>query len=90
MEALFYLPTDSSEDPPQTSLFNVTTLKQLISLGQSTVNIISSKNQVFNAEELDPAWEKLAKQLQLTEVDDDDMGVKRTYLLWLWMQTAWN
>ena len=61
MESLFYLPTDSSVDPPQTSLFNITTLKQLILLGQSTVNIISNKDQAFNAEELDPAWGTLAK-----------------------------
>ena len=39
MEYLFYLPS-AGEDPPATSLFNITTLKQLISLGQSSVNII--------------------------------------------------
>ena len=41
---------------------------------------------------MDAGWTTLATQLQLNDTvgDKDGMGVKRTYLLWLWMQTAWN
>ena len=59
MESLFYYPV-MDVDPPASSLFNITTLKSLISLGQSTVNIISSKDYVWNASELSSDWLTLA------------------------------
>ena len=48
MESLFYLP-ELGVDPPSSSLFNLDTIKQLISLGQSTANVISSKDQVYGS-----------------------------------------
>lgn len=44
MEYLFALSADSitGSDPATNSLFNLDTLKTLVSLGQSTTNIISS------------------------------------------------
>ena len=60
MASLFYTPKESGVDPPASSLFNITTLKSLISLGQSTVNIISSNETVWDASTLSPDWLSLA------------------------------
>ena len=60
MASLFYTPKESGVDPPASSLFNITTLKSLISLGQSAVNIISSKETVWDASTLSSDWLSLA------------------------------
>ena len=58
--SLFYTPKESGVDPPASSLFNITTLKSLISLGQNTTNIISSNETVWDASTLSSDWLSLA------------------------------
>ena len=60
MASLFYIPTKTGVDPPASSLFNITTLKSLISLGQSSVNIISSPGTSWDASSLSSDWLTLA------------------------------
>ena len=73
MEHLFAL-TDpiSGGDPASNSLFNLDTLKTLISLGQSTANIISSKDEVYGSTFTVPdGWTTLAETLMLNDTIDD-------------------
>ena len=101
-ESLFMLyDPETLEDPLPNSLFNLDTLKQIVSLGQEAPNILSSGanynetwGEDFNLVE-DEDWLDLANTLGLDKISgdeekDSDIGVKRTYLLWLWMETLLN
>ena len=90
MEHLFDLPAEGDPDPAANSLFNLTSLKTLVSLGQSAPNILSDYNMTYGTDfTLPDEWTTLAETLELTETDAS-IGPKRAYLLWLWMQTAWD
>ena len=80
---------DDNGDPASNSLFNLTSLQALIDAGQKTVNIILSPDQTITDETLGDEWSNLAETFALKD-PDSNIGSKRAYLLWLWMQTAWD
>jgi hypothetical protein len=84
-EYLFTLQNASGGDPDGHSLFNVQTLKKLCMLGEKVTNIIKEPAKTYNVDfnlENDPDWTALANNLGLT--------VRQTYVIWLWMDTAWD
>ena len=90
MEHLFTLINpDDNGDPAANSLFNLTSLQALINAGQNTVNVILSPDQTITDEILGDEWAALAETFALND-PDSNIGSKRAYLLWLWMQTAWD
>ena len=75
---------DGSRNPADRSLFNVQTLQMLCALGENVTNVIDS-DQTFGVDfDLlkDPKWVRLSETLRLS--------IKQTYLVWLWMETAWD
>ena len=92
MEHLFNLTNAEGGDPAANSLFNLTTLKTLVSLGQAAPNIVGDdRDQVYGTDfTLSAEWTTLGETLGLNETDDATVGPKRAYLLWLWMNTAWD
>lgn len=94
MEHLFTLvdPIDGKSDPAGDSLFNLTSLQYLVKTGQETANIIKSPDLIITKDfELGQDWTDLGKLFNLNDDDaNDDVGIKRAYLLWLWMTTAWD
>ena len=92
MEYLFNLTNADGGDPAASSLFNLTTLKTLVSLGQAAPNIVGDdKNMTYVTDfNLTGEWTTLAETLGLNETDDTSVGPKRAYMLWLWMRTAWD
>ena len=96
MEYLFNLTNSELGDPSESSLFNVNTLQALVTLGQSTPNIISNRTESYGTGESDfnlTAWNETAITLGLNEPGSDseyEIGQKRAYLIWLWMYTAKN
>ena len=93
MEYLFNMTgATPDDDPAETSLFNLTTLKTLVSLGQNTVNIINQPNMTYEVDfQLSQDWTNLGETLKLSDpAVQGDVATKRTYLLWLWMQSAWD
>ena len=82
-------------DPPPNSLFNLDTLKTLINLGNSLEYDIvgENKDKVYEKDfTLGQDWTNLAVTLGLDDPgqEDPEIGTKRVYLIWLWMQTLWN
>ena len=76
MEYLFALTNSTQGDPAANSLFNLTTLKTLVSLGQGTANIISSKDEIYQSTfELPEEWATLATTLELNDDTDDANGI---------------
>ena len=68
-------------EPPSNSLFNIQNMQQLVSLGESTANIMVNTTETFNSSfTLSSEWTTLTQNLGLTDT-------KQTYLLWLWL---WN
>ena len=91
MEYLFDLVDPvTGGDPAAHSLFNLTTLQTLISLGQSTPNVINDTTITYGTDFDLSDWTEIGTTLGLDEADDATMGQKRAYMTWLWMQTAWN
>ena len=94
MEYLFDLVDPvTGGDPPQTSLFNLTTLKYLVEAGQNTPNIIANPELVYIQDfTLGQEWVNIAAMLQLYDPADPagTVGTRRAYNLWLWMSSAWN
>ena len=90
---------DTMEDPLPNSLFNLDTLKKIIELGQAAPSIFKDEigntwGQSFNLTE-DQEWVDLSNSLGLNvttvdQAEDPEIGVKRTYLMWLWMETLFN
>ena len=91
MEHLFNLTSADGGDPAANSLFNLTTLKTLVSLGQAAPNIVGDdKDMVYGTDfNLTIEWTTLGETLGLNETDAS-IGPKRAYMLWLWMRTAWD
>lgn len=92
-EYLFYMAGAESEDPDSNSLYNLDTLKLLCKLGETTPNILKETELTFNTDfVLDSQWTKLAQTLQFTSVGgvSDQTGAQMVYMLWLWMETAWD
>ena len=84
-EYLFTLNSADGGDPEPHSLFNVATLKTLCDLGANVTNIISEPDKTYNVDfnlSADGNWTALADTLGL--------DVRQTYVIWLWMDTAWN
>jgi hypothetical protein len=94
MEYLFTLvdPIDETSDPAENSLFNLTSLQALVKAGQETQNIILNKELTYIKDfTLSQDWTNLAELFDLSDPGvQDDIGTRRAYLLWLWMQTAWD
>ena len=92
MEHLFNLTSADGGDPAANSLFNLTSLKTLVSLGQAAPNIVGAdRNLTYGTDFTLPAeWTTLGETLGLNETDDKTTGPKRAYMLWLWMNTAWD
>ena len=82
----------NNSDPAANSLFNITTLKTIVALGQKTEDIVGAdKHKVYGKDfNLTEDWDELATTLDLNEDNDKEMGKKRAYMLWLWMKTAKN
>lgn len=81
-------------DPDASSLYNVTTLKTLLDVGERTVNIISKPEVIFDnavGEMLDE-WKQLSvnfkfcQNVTVCSVDD----VRRPYLMYLWLETLFE
>ena len=85
-------PINPDEDPAPDSLFNLSTLKALVKAGQETPNIILSPDLEYLVDfTLGQEWVNLAETLRLYDTDSSDgIGAKRAYMLWLWMQTAYD
>ena len=94
LEHLFTLvdPDDETLDPARDSLFNLTSLMSLVATGQQTPNIIKSPELTILTDfTLSQDWTNLSWLFNLFDTDaNDDVGVKRAYLLWLWMTTTWD
>ena len=100
-ESLFMLydpAVSTTSDPLPNSLFNLDTLKKLISLGQAAGNLLGDeKDQTWASLNLstNQDWIDLSNNLDFNvttvgQTEDPEIGVKRTYLLWLWMETLFN
>ena len=84
-EYLFTLKGASGGNPDAHSLFNVETLKALCEAGAKVTNIIKDPTKTYGVDfdlSTDPVWTGLADRLDLT--------VRQTYVIWLWMDTAWD
>jgi hypothetical protein len=58
-------------------------MDDLITLGQSTPNILTDPTQTYGTDFNLDAWATLTTQLGLTDT-------KQTYLIWLWLTTAYD
>lgn len=67
-------------DPPANSLFNIANMQALVSLGQSTPNIMSDNTQIFGTSFNLDNWQTLTTTLGFA-------STQQTYMLWLWL---WN
>ena len=78
-EHLWSLNDTDGGDPIASSLFNITTLQTLISLGQQAPNIVGEDyNKTYGVDfNLTAEWDDLAVTLNL--------DANQTYMLWLWM-----
>lgn len=83
---------ETGGDPGPGSLFNLTTLQELVSLGQSTTNVIYNKTLTYGVDFNLDDWAGLATTMGLDDLTgaDPSLGSKRAYLIWLWMQTLWD
>ena len=84
-EYLFTLQNSSGGDPEPHSLFNVETLQKLCDLGEVVTNIITEPDKTYDVDfnlTADANWTSLADTLGLS--------VRQTYVIWLWMDTAYN
>ena len=65
-----------NSDPLANSLFNITTLKALVALGQQTPNIVSvdEKDKVYGTDFNLDAWLDIAQLLELTDPDNNEIG----------------
>ena len=84
-EYLFTLKNSSGGDPDPHSLFNVQTLMKLCELGENVTNIITEPDKTYDVDfnlSADGNWTSLADTLGLS--------VRQTYVIWLWMDTAYN
>ena len=84
-EYLFTLQNSSGGDPEPHSLFNVETLQKLCDLGEVVINIITEPDKTYDVDfnlTADANWTSLADTLGLS--------VRQTYVIWLWMDTAYN
>ena len=84
-EYLFTLKNSSGGDPDPHSLFNVQTLMKLCELGENVTNIITEPDKTYDVDfnlSADGNWTSLADTLRLS--------VRQTYVIWLWMDTAYN
>ena len=81
---LFNLTNAVGGDPEISSLFNIQTLKKLISLGDSTPNILKDTSQVYGTSfMLSGEWTDLTVALGLASEE-------QTYMMWLWLDTAYD
>ena len=65
----------ASPDPLANSLFNITTLKTLIALGQQTPNIVGKDKDKVCGEDFNlDSWSGIAETLELNDEDDTEMG----------------
>ena len=81
----------ANTDPLANSLFNITTLKALVAIGQQTVDIVGyNKTLVYGTDFNLDNWLDIAETLELTDTNDKEIGKKRAYMIWLWMKTAWD
>ena len=61
-----------NSDPLANSLYNLTTLKTLIHLGQNSLNIVGAeKDQVLNKNFNLSNWTDIARTLELNDGDDE-------------------
>ena len=84
-------------DPSANSLFNLNTLKTLVNLGLNTPNIVSAadKEKVYGQSDFPTLneWADIAETLELNDGYDEaslEMGKKRAYMLWLWLNTTYE
>ena len=85
-EHLFSLQNSTGGDPAANSLFNITTLQTLVNLGSNTTNIVKNPEMTYGVDfdiESDSNWTNLTSYLGLKEV-------RQAYVIWLWMDTAFN
>jgi len=94
MEYLFNLVDPyTGGDPARNSLFNLSTLKTLVAIGLNTTNIINEPDMIYEQNfRMSQEWVNLAATLMLDQKSSEipEIGTKRTYLLWLWMQSMWD
>jgi hypothetical protein len=75
---------NTTTNPPLNSLFSLQNIQQLITLGQSTPNILIDTELVYGVDFfLNDDWFALTTTLGLDFVD-------QTYLIWLWLDTGKN
>ena len=81
-----------NQDPIENSLFNLNTLKALVKLGMNTPDIVNNpqdKVKVLGTNFTLDEWADIAATLELNDVDDETVGKKRAYMIWLWLNTAY-
>jgi hypothetical protein len=75
---------DPNSDPLPNSLFDLQNFQTLVTLGQATANILTDPTLVYGVDfDLTDDWYFLTSRLELN-------SVQQTYLIWLWIDTAFN
>ena len=83
-EYLFNLTDGADGDPGPGSLFCIQTLKQFVTLGEAAPNILKDTSLVYGVSfTLVEDWTALTATLGFNDV-------KQTYMMWLWLDTAWD
>ena len=79
-------------DPEASSLFNVTTLKTLINVGERSVNIIENPETTFDeaVSETLEEWKQLSVNFNFCENMTDCDDVRRPYLMYMWLETLFE
>jgi hypothetical protein len=71
-------------EPPANSLFNMQNMRMLVQLGKSTPNICTDNTLIYDSNFTLPSmWNNMTYYLGLDYVE-------QTYMLWLWLDTAYN
>jgi hypothetical protein len=63
--AVYDMNVGKGSEPPMNSLFNINNMQMLVSLGESTPNIMLNKTLLFTEIVLDPEWTTLTNNLGL-------------------------
>lgn len=83
-EYLFNVTDGAGGDPGPSSLYCIQTLKQFVSLGEAAPNILKDTSNVYGVSfVLSDDWTTLTSTLGFSDV-------KQTYMMWLWLNTAWD
>jgi len=79
----------SYQDPLESSLFNLDTLKSLISAGEAAKNIMVDKDVNFVDEIPNHEFHQISIKLGFCDKDSilDDCDCKQVYMVYLWMET---